>query len=227
MLLFIFALLLHNHTLALALALVLTLIFTFTFINVFHARLDDEEGISVHLSHTFLALENQMKKIHDIFEVSLLYFDCDNTNNYDVDSMRNARQPEDKSKTRPQNILAYKHIVYSLLCKCVLDSFQSFIQQLKFDHIHQGVVSQRSLNPQLYQVQEEFECLKYVFYTHVPVVYCHDWALTYGERPEAKAEGRLEGSRNDENCREWEILLERSDLFVTSFSTWWTTEEGE
>ena len=43
----------------------------------------------------------------------------------------------------------------------------------------------------------------------------NDWALTYGERPEAKADGRLEGSRNDENCGNGNFI--RKIRFVCNF----------
>ena len=201
------------------------IVFMITKIYSFYSRLDGTEGISTHLSHTFIALDNEMKRIHDIFERCFQYLQCGSGHSDDVSN--------ETSNNNLTGIVAYQHIIFSLLCKCVLDSFHICIQKLKFDHTKEGVISHKSLNPALYQAQEELECLKYVFYTHIPSKYCKDWTSVYGEKlelstPREKEKGERKDKVGDDvdigggdNYWECENILKRSSLFISSFSARW------
>ena len=194
-----------------------------TKIYSFYCRLDGTEGISTHLSHTFLALDNEMKRIHDVLERCSQYPQYGSSHGDDGSNETN--------NNNLTGIIAYQHIIFSLLCKCVLDSFHLCIEKLKFDRTKEGVMSHKSLNPALYQAQEELECLKYVFYTHVPSKYCQDWTSVYGEKLELSTPRKEEDEREDkvgdnvdiggDNYWECENILKRSSLFISSFSARW------
>ncbi len=199
----------------------------------YDCRHNREDGrISTHLSHTFLALNNEMKRIYDLFERSSSCFQC--SNDYDDNDNDN----DDTNDKNSSNILAYRNIIFSLLCKYVLNSYHNCIEKLNFDCTKEGVMSRRSLNPALYQAQEELECLKYVFFTYIPVKYRQDWTSTFGEKMERSIDEEDEQDEKQtrdryhldmsidirppgDNCWEWENILTRSRLFVASFSAWW------
>ena len=152
-----------------------------------------------------------MRRIHDLVER------CRDVSRYG--------RVDDDEDGDEVDISSYKHVLYSFLCASVLDSFNGCVQKLKFDEAKEGITYHKSLNPALYQAQEEMECLKYIFYTRIPLKYCHDWVTKYGEKLELTTfeEGEIyannEGDGN--NYWEWENILKRSRLFVLSFSAWW------